>query len=507
MKQYNKNTVFSNNYTDDDIPIYQNILDMLEEFRFDKTQAEKYIKANKHNHETTTYYLLLKRYERTGKKLQIKRDEDLPEDDRNQTQPPLYPHNLSVSGKIKPDYMPKAQLNQTLPITTRVIDPLTISVNPVNLNMSKHHIYMETSRAEQQAGINVSYDNSFTAIKRDIQKTVGDAKAITPENQRISGNKINIENQMILDGQFTPEKQLTEDVDSKRPSKLISDELPPNKPYEAIKISESVKVNERESNHLAQNKELSFKSFEQQQDTEAEESNWQKLTASQIKGHYDTSETNDNQKASVSFNTVREQEKSMSATDNYSTKPKALANYGASVPKKKGHIANFSYSSRPKTTCYLSNGKQSFNSKKNQANSFLTQSIDTSKTPKNIEGKQAKVQDKYEESAVTSGKKSPVVIEDASSSARPSRYTRVTKAYAKTAIPQVEADLKSSGIIESESNTNNYNESTQEMKTYRGPFSVSCSTTKDPAVVMNDMVRSLDLSSVSFQRMGNFLIK
>jgi hypothetical protein len=27
---------------------------------------------------------------------------------------------------------------------------------------------MDTSRAEQQAGVNVSYENSFTAIKRDI---------------------------------------------------------------------------------------------------------------------------------------------------------------------------------------------------------------------------------------------------------------------------------------------------------------------------------------------------
>ena len=323
---------------------------MLEEFRFDKAQAEKYIRANKHNHETTTYYLLLKKYERTGKKLLVKRDEDTPEDERNQTQPPLYPHNLSVSQKIKTEYLPKAQLNQTLPVTTRTIDPLTISINPVNLNLSKHHIYMETSRAEQQAGINVSYDNSFTAIKRDIQKTVGDAKATTPENQFVSDNKINIENQMILEGQFTPEKQFTEAVDSKRPSKLIIDDLPPNKPNEAIKISESVKVNEREVKDVAQDKDSNFKFRGHLQDSSDDTKTWQKFNVSQHKDNNDTSDIMNSQKASVSFNTVREPEKSTSATDNYSTKPKALANYGAAVPKKKGHIANFSYSSRPKTT-------------------------------------------------------------------------------------------------------------------------------------------------------------
>ena len=412
---------------------------------------------------------------------------------------------MSVSQKIKTEYLPKAQLNQTLPVTTRVVDPLTISINPVNLNLSKHHIYMETSRAEQQAGINVSYDNSFTAIKRDIQRTVGDAKSTTPENKFVSDNKINIENQMILEGQFTPEKQLNEELESKRPSKLITDDLPPNKPNEAIKISESVKVNEREGKDLTQDKELSFKIHDPLLDSADDMKTWQKFSVSQHKDNNNTSDIMSNQKASASFNTVREQEKSTSATENYSTKPKALANYGAAIPKKKGHIANFSYSSRPKTTWYLSNGKQSFNSKKNQTNSFLTQSMDTTKTPKNVEGKQNKVLDKYEEPVVPSGKKSPVTIEDASSSARPSRYARVTKPYAKTAIPQVEADLKSSNITESESR--HINESSQEMKTYRGPFSVSCSTTKDPSVVMNDMIRSLDLYSVSFQRMNNYLIK
>lgn len=64
-----------------DIPIYKNILDLLEQFRFNKKDAEKYIKANKHNHLTTTYYLLLKRYERMGRKLEIKLEEDEEEEE------------------------------------------------------------------------------------------------------------------------------------------------------------------------------------------------------------------------------------------------------------------------------------------------------------------------------------------------------------------------------------------------------------------------------------------
>jgi hypothetical protein len=35
---------------------------------------------------------------------------------------------------------------------------------------------MDNSRSEQQAGFNVSYENSFTAIKRDIMKETVDKK-------------------------------------------------------------------------------------------------------------------------------------------------------------------------------------------------------------------------------------------------------------------------------------------------------------------------------------------
>lgn len=42
------------------------ILDLLVEYNFKKDYAVKCINANKHNHVTTSYYLLLKRYEQLG---------------------------------------------------------------------------------------------------------------------------------------------------------------------------------------------------------------------------------------------------------------------------------------------------------------------------------------------------------------------------------------------------------------------------------------------------------
>jgi hypothetical protein len=35
---------------------------------------------------------------------------------------------------------------------------------------TKNQVLMDTSKAEQLAGFNISYENSFTAIKRDIYK-------------------------------------------------------------------------------------------------------------------------------------------------------------------------------------------------------------------------------------------------------------------------------------------------------------------------------------------------
>jgi hypothetical protein len=44
------------------------------------------------------------------------------------------------------------------------------------VDKSKIHVLMETSQAERYAGINVSYENSFSAIKKDIFKETVDKK-------------------------------------------------------------------------------------------------------------------------------------------------------------------------------------------------------------------------------------------------------------------------------------------------------------------------------------------
>lgn len=48
------------------MPIDTDILNKLAEFNFDLEYSSRCIQANKHNHITTTYYLLLKKHLRSG---------------------------------------------------------------------------------------------------------------------------------------------------------------------------------------------------------------------------------------------------------------------------------------------------------------------------------------------------------------------------------------------------------------------------------------------------------
>ena len=50
--------------------------------------------------------------------------------------------------------------------TTAVVD----KTRNESINRSQNHVVMENSRMENQTGFNISYDNSFTAIKTEILK-------------------------------------------------------------------------------------------------------------------------------------------------------------------------------------------------------------------------------------------------------------------------------------------------------------------------------------------------
>lgn len=68
----------------------------------------------------------------------------------------------------------------------RVGAPPRQRVNPMeqSVDRSRIQVCMETSNAERYAGMNISYENSFSAIKKDILKETVDKKkhaALTKE--------------------------------------------------------------------------------------------------------------------------------------------------------------------------------------------------------------------------------------------------------------------------------------------------------------------------------------
>jgi len=116
-----------------------------------------------------------------------------------------------------------------------------------------------------------------------------------------------------------------------------------------------------------------------------------------------------------------------------------------------------------------------------------------------VENKQSETYDKSKNAKNTS----QVTIDDASSTVRHSKMNGVNF---RTIQEQNSSSLRESDILQN-NNVSNPTETSDDMKVYRGPFSVSWSTTKEPSVVLNDMVRALDRFSVSFQRLGKYFIK
>lgn len=250
------------------IPINTKILDLLVEYNFKKDYAVKCINANKHNHVTTSYYLLLKKYEQNGdvsekefeyfddKKinalaLQEKQRQVQPEQKHqkqealNQTMP-VKKEDMSLldmkeerkaadlmsklnvahdsnqeplsiqeqMGRIPPSgpsathnhgsnsgahhNNPKELMNKTMNVQKEKMNYSLVEQRQIppartrghnapfeqSMDKSRIQVCMETSTAEKYAGMNVSYENSFSAIKKDILKTTVDQKkhnALTKE--------------------------------------------------------------------------------------------------------------------------------------------------------------------------------------------------------------------------------------------------------------------------------------------------------------------------------------
>lgn len=66
---------------------------------------------------------------------------------------------------------------------------------------------------------------------------------------------------------------------------------------------------------------------------------------------------------------------------------------------------------------------------------------------------------------------------------------------------QLTAGMGSSGLTDFGS----FSEKKEDgMKICRGPFNVNCTTSKDPQLVLLEMVKSLEIQKVSYKKVGNY---
>ena len=157
------------------IPVDNNILNLLEKYKFDVEYGQKCIEANKHNHLTTTYYLLLKSHIRTGGKSNADLEGDLYEPTSfgrctytNSTRES--PRGSGIISDQIDMRLPKADLNQTLP------HPPSTGKQESN---PKNRKYLELSQ-----GIKIGCTGGSSSKDAVMgEGVVGGGKSITPNKE------------------------------------------------------------------------------------------------------------------------------------------------------------------------------------------------------------------------------------------------------------------------------------------------------------------------------------
>lgn len=166
------------------IPVNVMILEKLVGLNFKREYVIKCINSNKHNHATTSYYLLLKKAEKQNEiedsqfeifddkkfafeptKLDDRATQSKTPDPFNRSQPVseiIHALNTKEERKSNLDF------NKTQPVRQLVNEaqpPKETRPTPQRISI----VHQEASQPRRNAdGVNVSYDNSFRAIKTNI---------------------------------------------------------------------------------------------------------------------------------------------------------------------------------------------------------------------------------------------------------------------------------------------------------------------------------------------------
>jgi serine/threonine protein kinase len=146
------------------IPINKEILNKLAAYNFDIEHSQKCIEANKHNHITTTYYLLLKKFQASEGVVQ------LPSEKHIFPRPPLLPFAPLLSLNIKPNLRHRKYIEKKIESTggssfhenevRKPISPSRVFITKSNSHIKENSPHLRTLRSRRYVSAG-KYKNSL----------------------------------------------------------------------------------------------------------------------------------------------------------------------------------------------------------------------------------------------------------------------------------------------------------------------------------------------------------
>lgn len=183
------------------IPINKEILNKLTVYNFDIEHSQKCIEANKHNHITTTYYLLMKKFRASEGSVQ------LPSEKAIFPRPPLLPFAPLLTLNIKPNLRHRKYIEKKIDSTAGSSVPenehVKIPFSPAGVRITKSNVHIKQnspsnrqlrSRRYVSAGKIQGKIPTPRSASRPIrlkpQKSVGKSRSSSKNNQTFD-NRLN----------------------------------------------------------------------------------------------------------------------------------------------------------------------------------------------------------------------------------------------------------------------------------------------------------------------------
>lgn len=180
------------------IPINKDILQKLSEFNIDTEHGQKCIEANKHNHITTTYYLLMKKYQANEGVVQ------LPSEKTIFPHPPLLPFAPLLTLNIKPNLRHRKYIEKKVESTGASFLLHDNDLNKKNASPSRVISTKSNSHIKE---------NTPNIKNIRSRRYVSAAKGVSKEPQRTGSRPTRLRTQKIKSVRASSSKKINQSFD------------------------------------------------------------------------------------------------------------------------------------------------------------------------------------------------------------------------------------------------------------------------------------------------------